>query len=199
MSSKWFIGILVALAIAVGVVIAVQPSSTPEQKNGSLASLRSTPAPWPPEYNGLRDRLQASNLPILAFEAFQTHIHQHLDIYIHGQHMDIPAQIGLMNGLTAPIHTHDTTGILHVESPQPNALYKLKLFFNVWGVQFNNNQLGGYKADSNNHLTVYSNGQVVKDPINLNLTKHEEVVIVYGTDSEKPADIAKDYKFPEGL
>ncbi|HEX2558061.1 MAG TPA: hypothetical protein VHK86_07035 [Nitrososphaera sp.] len=199
MSSKWFIGIIVALAIAVGIVVAVQPSSAPEEKHGSLASLRTTPAPWPVDNNNLRDRLLASNLPVNNVEGSATHIHQHIDIFIHGQHMDIPADIGLTQTITSPIHVHDTGGIIHVESPEVNAQYTLKQFFNVYGVQLTNSQLGSYKNDGANTLKVYSNGQLVKDPLSLKLTSHEEIAIVYGSDGEKPASIPKDYNFPEGL
>ena len=186
------------ILVGLGVVIATRPSSSSEQKNGSLASLSTTQAPWPAEETHLRDRLKAMNLPFLSMEGVALHIHQHIDIFVHGQPVTVPANAGIY-GLFSPIHTHDTSGIIHVESTDPNATYTLKQFFNVWGVQFNDTQIGGYKNDATNKLTVYSNGQPVKDPVNLQLFKHEEIVVVYGTDQEKPATIPKEYSFPANL
>jgi len=77
------------------------------------------------------------------------HIHPHLDILIGGNRITIPANIGIspntwknhtidtygMTGM-APLHTHDTSGTIHVESNTVRN-YTLGQFFDVWGVQFN--------------------------------------------------------------
>ncbi len=198
MNSKWFVGILAALIIAVGVIVATRPSTPPEEKKGSLSSLRTTPAPWPAENEHLRERLLASNLPLLNVEGTALHIHQHLDIYIHGQPVTIPADTGYSNTIS-PIHTHDASGVIHVESPDPNAQYSLQQCFNVWGVKFTNSQIGSYTNDSINELSVYSNGQLVKDPINLKLVNHQEIAVIYGSEQEKPTAIPKTYDFPKDL
>src|SRR5262249_43759878 len=70
------------------------------------------------------------------------HIHPKLTIIINGQQQVIPASIGLTypsgssnpnSSFTAatPIHTHDTSGYLHVESTQVYT-FRLSDFFDVW-------------------------------------------------------------------
>jgi len=45
------------------------------------------------------------------------HIHAHLDIFVDGEPFDVPADIGITNSCTYWLHTHDLTGIIHIESP----------------------------------------------------------------------------------
>ncbi|MEK7114998.1 MAG: hypothetical protein AAB847_01420 [Patescibacteria group bacterium] len=68
------------------------------------------------------------------------HIHPHLQIIIEDQNEAIPANIGLSSDCERSIHTHDTNGIIHVES-QDNRQYTLGDFFNVWSAS------GGKKID----------------------------------------------------
>src|SRR5256885_11858256 len=45
---------------------------------------------------------------------------QHLELYVDGRHVTVPALIGIGPGgaFFASLHTHDTTGILHVRSEE---------------------------------------------------------------------------------
>src|SRR5581483_8649942 len=45
------------------------------------------------------------------------HVHAHLDIIINGQYYLVPAQIGITNTCYYWLHTHDVSGIIHIESP----------------------------------------------------------------------------------
>src|SRR6266704_3713431 len=80
------------------------------------------------------------------------HIHPQLSITVDGQRLTVPSQIGIdpslwkdhsldqfgmqamSNGMSgmAPLHTHDATGIIHVESSIIRN-YTLGEFLNVWG------------------------------------------------------------------
>lgn len=60
------------------------------------------------------------------------HIHPHLVIKMGGKDVNIPANIGIINGCESEIHTHDTTGIIHVESPRGDQAFTLNQFFVVW-------------------------------------------------------------------
>ncbi|OYV84233.1 MAG: hypothetical protein B7X04_00065 [Parcubacteria group bacterium 21-54-25] len=75
-------------------------------------------APWIPEMQNLRVRLTDVGLPALSSEGSVLHIHQHLDLSINGAPVTVPADIGDAEayGFIAPVHTHDTSGIIHVES-----------------------------------------------------------------------------------
>ncbi len=201
MSSKIFWGVLAIIVIAFFAFIFMHHGSKtqPTQKKvDNLSSLNTGPAPWPVESEHLTDRMQAIGLSLLSEEGTAQHIHSHLDIYIHGKHTAVPADIGIISTGISPVHTHDTSGIIHIESDDANATYTLGQVFTLWGVKFTNNSIGSYKNDPDNKLTVYDNGVVVSDPVNLKLAKHHEIVVVYGTTAEKPS-IPKSYTFTNGL
>jgi hypothetical protein len=74
------------------------------------------------------------------------HLHQHLDLYVDGRQVPVPAGIGIDPAVRfAPLHTHDTSGVIHLESPTVRT-YTLGQFFAVWGVRFTRSCLGGYCA-----------------------------------------------------
>jgi hypothetical protein len=128
------------------------------------------------------------------------HIHQHLDIFVHGEPVVVPASIGIdpaMRWLSA-IHTHDTRGVIHVESPIM-ADFTLGQFFDTWGVRFTHDCLGGYCADASSTLAVYVNGAKYEgDPRRLTLAAHQEIAVVYGTEAEGPAEIPATFEFEPG-
>ncbi|MDB5189530.1 MAG: hypothetical protein JWL82_487 [Parcubacteria group bacterium] len=168
---------------------------------GSLESVVSTEAPWPAETEHLRDRLVAINLPALAAEGQALHIHQHLDIYVHGVLVQVPSEIGIHTAAPAfisPIHVHDTSNIVHVESPIVKE-FTLGEFFNIWGVRLSPTCIGGYCTDATSTMNVYVNGvRYEGDPTALKLESHQEIVITYGTDAELPKPIPSSFTFPEG-
>lgn len=199
MSNKVFIGVIAVVVIAVGIFIDThKPNYAPPPNSpASLSSLSTSQAPWQPEYTHLADRLKAINIPLLGAEGSAQHIHAHLDIYIHGQSVTVPADIGIYNGIT-PIHTHDSSGIIHIESPDANATYTLGQFFDIWGVKLTNTSIGGYANNATDKLTAYDNGKIVNNLVNLVIAKHQEIVITYGTTHEQRS-IPKTYHFPSGM
>jgi hypothetical protein len=142
-------------------------------------------------------------LPALGFMGTRLHIDQHLVIYVHGRRVTVPEGVGIgVRGLQvffSPLHTHDSTGIVHVESPVVKP-FSLGQFFAVWGVRFTPKCLGGYCASGADKLRVYSDGKLVTgDQRALPLRSHEEIVIAYGTRAELPKPIPSSYPFPAGL
>src|SRR6266851_3091024 len=127
--------------------------------SGTLPGLQVGPAPWLPETGTLRARLAAIGLPALEQEGTLVHTHQHLDIVVNGRPVEVPANVGINQTelYIAPIHTHDETGILHVESDEVRA-FTLGQFFDIWGVRFTAACLGAYCADERHLLRVYVNG-----------------------------------------
>ena len=165
-----------------------------------LAGMQETVAPWAPELTHLRSRLTAMGLPALSAEGTVLHIHQHLDIFIHGQTVAVPPDIGISNaeGFISQIHVHDTTGVIHVESPTVQT-FTLGQFFDIWGVKFTNDCIGAYCTTATSTLTVYTNGEVYQGNFrDLELTPHLEIAVVYGTATDTPKTIPSSYVFPEG-
>ena len=160
------------------------------------ANAQTTQAPWQPEYGSLQKRVAAMGLPQTADYPF--HIHALLRIYVDGKRVPVPANIGIdqANGFIAPIHTHDATGIIHLEAVEAYP-FKLGQVFNVWGVEFNGHQIGAYRDGGGRSLQVYVNGKRVSDPVGYRLRKHDRIVVAYG----RPGSFPKRFStpFPAGL
>ncbi len=161
----------------------------------NVAGVTSSQAPWAANPAGLQTRLAKDGLPALTSEGTTLHIHQHLDLYVNGQHLAIPADIGIdqASGILSPIHTHDTTGVIHVESPTEGP-FRLGQFFDVWGVTLTDQCVGTYCAGNGNQLEVWVNGsQYSGDPSQLTLAAHQEIAIAFGTPSQMPSPIPTTY------
>jgi hypothetical protein len=119
------------------------------------------------------------------------HIHPHLEILIGGNQITIPANIGIspntwknhtidnygMTGM-APLHTHDTSGTIHVESNTVRN-YTLGQFFDVWGVQFNESCILD-KCSGSGKVSVTINGVSNNEYRNHVLKDGEFIRIVFG-------------------
>jgi hypothetical protein len=160
----------------------------------ALPGIQGGPAPWVPEWDHLAARLQADGLPVLGAEAFVVHIHQHVDLYVRGKHEPIPALIGInvQQRYLSPIHTHDFSGIVHVEAPTKRT-FTLGQFWDVYGVRFGSRCVGGECG----RVRVWVNGKEwLANPRAVVLRSHEEIVVAVGT---PPKRIPQRYSFPAGL
>jgi hypothetical protein len=129
----------------------------------------------------------------------------HIDIFINGQRYTIPSQVGIIpERCLYWLHTHDDSGIIHIESPVAKD-YTLGQFFDIWNKKFNNSQIfdnvanGKNNNDNNSTLSVYVNGQKVSNGANyrdIKLNEHDQIAIVYG---RAPTSIPTKYEFPKGL
>jgi hypothetical protein len=204
----WFYAAFGALAVAVvaGAVVGFlllrddngggssrTTTTTPTNYN-TLPGIRKTKAPWAPEYEFLADRLLPLGLQTLSQEGVATHYHSHLDIFADGKKVAVPSLIGINPGANylTELHTHDTRGVIHVESPKANDEFSLGQFMAEWGVFLDSRCIGGYC----NGLKWYVNGKPqTGNPENLILKPHQEVAIVAG---KPPKSIPSSYKFAAG-
>jgi hypothetical protein len=147
-------------------------------------------AAWKPEYAHLAQRLKLIGIPPGGKETF--HIHALLHIYVNGLLRPLAANIGLetAKGLESSMHTHDDTGIIHMEAPHPFS-YTLGDFFSVWGVKLGPAQVGGLTGYGGDHLHFYLNGKPLSNPAALVLHKDDSVVIGYGPPSGYPHNPSK--------
>jgi hypothetical protein len=189
-------GGVAALAVIVAVVVILIVSSgggggggtsTGSGPNpGADIGLQNGPAPWPPEYPHLAQRLAAFNFPAQTDVGY--HVHAELKVYANGKQVTVPANIGIdpQGRFISPIHTHDTSGIVHMESAK---FYPFTLgeFMNIWGVLFTSNQLGAYKAgDGGNVLQLWVNGKQVNDPVGYKMKAHDIMILGYGKPGSFP-------------
>lgn len=166
-----------------------------------LPGLQTGKPPWPANNTSLQTRLASVNLTGLPQEALAFHIHQHLDMYINGKHVKLPAFIGIARDSSSPsgfivteMHTHKNDGIIHVESAK-DLKYQLKQLFGEWGVRITSKCLGSFKGSCNN-LQWWVNGKKqVGDPGELVLKPHLEIAITLG---KPPANVPKSFNFPAG-
>lgn len=159
---------------------------------------------WPAPPDPLR-RTVAAGLKPEPFETLIHHVHAHLDVFVNGAPVRVPAGIGInihdpgvhsspsADGATgyggiqrcaqpciSPLHTHDDTGILHTESPSP-VPNRLRQFFLEWGVRLTPACVGSYCRPATK-IKIYVDGRpLAGDPRRIPLTDHEEIAIVIGT------------------
>lgn len=139
---------------------------------------------------------------MLASEGTVEHIHAHLDVYVDGKAVTVPALIGIDESAQqlSPLHTHDTSGVIHIESPV-KATFTLGQFLTEWQVSTSADHLGGLKTDAAHTLTAYVNGKAVTgDPAAITLGAHDEIALVYGTAAENAqVSVPSSYAFASGL
>ncbi len=185
-----------AAVVAVGVVAAVlilvfrpgatQATGTPQAKGAHGAATGATV-----------DGIQCSTSEQTAY-----HIHAHLAIFSNGTAVRVPAGIGIpgpqqvQNGFVLGgkclywLHTHDATGIIHIESPVTR-VYTLGNFFDIWGQTLSTSQVSSAKGT----VTVYVNGKrFTGDPRSIKLDPHAVIQLDVGT-----AVPPKPYTFASGL
>jgi hypothetical protein len=165
-----------------------------------LPGLQTGPAPWGTAQSDLKARLEIIGLPVLTAEATEVHIHEHLDVFVNGRKVAVPANLGInaAAGYLSPLHTHDDSGLIHVESPTERP-YTLGQLFDVWGVRFTRTCLGGYCDRGDHLLRVFVGGTLFRDdPRLLELALHQEIVVTYGTPKQLPHPVPSSYSFPIG-
>ncbi len=178
---------VVALAVAAVILVLTRPKPA---ASGPLPGVLTGRAPWPANTARVADRLDRLGLP-KAGDAM--HIHADLQIFVHGTPETVPADIGLAPGVESPLHTHDSTGVVHIESATTRT-FTLGELFDVWGVRLTTSCLGGYCDDGQNALRAYVNGRAVSGtPRSIRLEDHEVIVLTYGSPSEEPNPIPSTY------
>jgi hypothetical protein len=165
------VGIVVAAGLIVGFV-ALGSKKAPGP-NTPLAF----PAPVGAE---VKTAVESAGLQVLGQEMLQYHIHSHLQVSDNGKNVTVPAFIGIQQGVgLSPLHTHDNSGIIHVESATKGD-YTLGQFFKEWNVPLSQNCIGTKCADATHDLKVYVDGQpFTGDPTTITLANHEDISIAY--------------------
>lgn len=122
-----------------------------------------------------RDLLQINVLddPNLAL-----HIHPTLEIEIFGERRVLPANIGITDKKLHVVHTHDSDGVLHVESPVPHP-FVLGDFFAIWGKTLTSKCVFEYCVDDDHVLEVFVNGEKSDLNENLPLSDKDQIKVIY--------------------
>jgi len=150
----------------------------------------------------LREGQVVDSVPCLREDLPVNHFHVHLVIYLDGQKLTVPAGLGVgrpwgenppgfiaTGGCFAWIHTHDTTGVIHVFT-QVGKSDTLGQVFSVWGQPFDAGGALGFRGK----IGVLVNGQPVEgDPRSVPLKNLENVVVELGTPPATPPAALYDF------
>ncbi|MFC3435894.1 hypothetical protein [Nocardia seriolae] len=143
--------------------------------------------------------VRASGLPMLTGDDMGLHIHAHLDVLVNGRPVAVPADVGvdLRADTMSPLHTHDDTGVLHVEAPAQGE-FTLGEFLTEWSVPLSADRLGNLHTGDGATLRAYVNGiRQPGDPAAIVLHAHDEIALLY--DTSAPSAIPPDrYLFDPG-
>jgi hypothetical protein len=194
LSRAGVVAIVIVVVAAVTALVVTHHNSTATASE-ALPGLQTGPAPWAPEYAHLTQRLETMGLPMSASMAANLHHHDLLQIYVNGRSVTLPSQVGINHaeGYLTSLHTHDASGVIHVESPTQRS-FTLGQFFDVWGVRLTSTCIGGYCPQGSATLKAFVNGKAhAGDPRNIALTQHEDIVLAYGTPAELPNPIPATY------
>jgi hypothetical protein len=113
-------------------------------------------------------------------EQFATHYHAHLTILYQGANIAVPQNIGITGTCLYWLHTHDQSGIIHVEAPadQKNRTFTLGDFFQVWGQPLSSTKVATLTIRSDQKLIAYVDGKVYEgDPSKIPLKSHQNIVL----------------------
>lgn len=115
-----------------------------------------------------------------AGEQLQYHVHAALEILIDGQPVTVPKNTGIRSNCIFWLHTHDDTGLVHIEAPETRD-FTLGQFFAVWGQPLSATQLLGSTVDASHQITATVNGTpFTGDPASILLADRETIVLQYG-------------------
>lgn len=186
-----------ALAVAGGWVLLNGSKSTPVAlpkpvSEGATAAM----PPWPVPADTIVGA-RAAGLTVNNMEGMVQHFHTHLDIIVNGKPVTVPANLGISvpEQAISELHTHDTRGVLHVESTSPKQRFILGQAFTEWRVKLTPTSLGGLTADGKNTLTAYVDGKKWNgDPAAIELKPHREITLVFGPVGQK-VDVPSGYAF----
>jgi hypothetical protein len=109
------------------------------------------------------------------------HIHALLSVYQDGQRLALPDSIGRGTGCNYEMHTHDGSGVMHIET-NVTKVFTLGQFFALWGQPLSASSVAGLPGAPT--FYIIDNEKVVRfrgDPTTITLDAHREIVVVTGT------------------
>ena len=101
------------------------------------------------------------------------HYHPMVYISVLGEEVEIPGNVGLNDpGCTMrPLHTHDTSGKIHVEFKESGIEAPLEAFFDIWGKHMDETGFDDHRVDNNHEFLMFlnnysygENNEIVVDP-----------------------------------
>ena len=128
------------------------------------------------------------------------HHHVHISLFVDGQQIAIPRGIGMFqpdhNNFIYHqtclyfLHTHDDTGIIHMEPRVGQGSFKLGNVFDMWGEPLTTSNIAGYTGQQ----TIIVDGQTYTgNPRQIQLAPYMQITLEVGTPLSGPPPT---YLFP---
>lgn len=195
LAGRSLLAILIACALAAA-------CSGDDAASGTADTVRAAGSlpDWPAPDDPMERTIEAGLTPE-AKEHLETHRHAHLDVFVDGESVLVPAAIGIditdpgvqhfpdggYGGIEecsepciSPLHTHDETGIIHTEATA-DTLLTLGQLFTEWGVELTDECVGEF-CESETDIAVYIGGDEYDgDPADIELDDQLVIAIVIGT------------------
>jgi hypothetical protein len=173
--------------------------------------------PWP-RSTETADLAEAAGLELETVEHLDYHVHAHLDVFVNGQRVPVPAGIGIViddpavkefpsdigpdyggidpkrgceSPCISPLHTHSADGVLHTESAitSPNTLGQL---FTEWGVALDAECVGDYCAPEATIEVLVDGEPYEGSPPDIELVDERQIAIVVGS---PPEEVPSEFDF----
>lgn len=196
-----------AVVVVLGLLSGTVRAALPERQGGPIPLVQGTqvglaifePGDTPRGGNGQPvDGIEGSSREML-----KVHVHAHLALFNKGQQIAIPYGIGIVRPFQATngfvgmgrgiywLHTHDATGIIHVESPDERT-YTLGQFFDIWGQPLTATDVAGLKGA----VHAFVDGKPYSgNPRGIVLGAHTQITLEVGAPTVRPPT----YVFPAEL
>lgn len=109
------------------------------------------------------------------------HVHAHLAIFKDGKWLALPMNVGVLSQCNYEMHTHDQTGIIHIETPTFKT-FTLGQFFDIWGQPLTSTNVAGVSGT----VVAYINDngdsrRYMGDVRDIELTSLRDVTLQIGT------------------
>lgn len=187
----------ISLVIATGIAVACSSDS----KNPLTPSGPKFSAPLPieagavigaPTYASGDSSAGGQGAPVQGIACDTTtpvqHIHVHLTLIANGTQRAIPIAVGVGNpfilqnfvvaaGCYYWLHTHDATGIVHIEAPVTTT-FNLGQFFDIWGQPLSRSNVAGFSGT----VTAFVDStEYTGDLGAIDFQEHKQITLIVGT------------------
>jgi hypothetical protein len=187
---RWIVGgVIIAAAVLTAASFLYfthgSTTSTTATQAAPTATSASTPA-----NTGAQQGLSPAvdNVQCNSSEQLTYHVHAHLSLYINGKAVPVSQYVGITNACFYWLHTHDTSGVIHIEAPQ-QMTFTLGNFFHLWKQQFSQLQYPT-QLDNTSGWQAYVDGKPYSGDFNaIPLIPHALITLAYKSPGVKPDTI----------
>lgn len=184
------VGVLVLIVgalVAVGVVAARSSAARPGVRYGTVPGADPGTGDTPAGGHGR----QVDSVACGPVEQKVSHVHAHLFILNDGVAQPVAAFIGIPGAPARAdcyywLHTHDRSGIIHVEAPD-HGVHSLGELFDIWGMPLGPEAVARVPVREHRVAYFVDGVRYTGDPAGITLTRHTQVVIEVGKEVPPPS------------